>query len=238
MPSETVAFLFFTFWVRLYVAKPTKKNIKALQNFLLDWYEKNGRDFPWRKRRISHYKIVIAETLLQRTKAETVSTFYSDFIEEFPNWEHLASADVNRLEKSLRPIGLYRQRAKRLKLLATEMVKRNGQLPREREDLESIPFIGQYIANAVELVAFNEPSPLIDVNMSRLLERYFGPRKMADIRYDPYLQELSMKVVSHENAREINWSILDFAAQICKAKNPRCAECPLRVDCIYYQKQL
>jgi A/G-specific adenine glycosylase len=132
------------------------------------------------------------------------------------------------------PIGLYRQRAKRLKSLASEMVKRKGKLPKDRADLESIPFMGQYIANAVELIIHNKPSPLVDVNMARVLERYFGKRKMADIRYDPYLQELSYKVVNHPKAKEINWAILDFAALICKARIPMCNNCLLKENCSFY----
>jgi A/G-specific adenine glycosylase len=118
--------------------------------------------------------------------------------------------------------------------LAKEMVKRNGRLPQSREDLESIPFMGQYTANAVELVVFNKPSPLIDVNMARVLERFFGPRKMADIRYDPYLQKLAYKIVSHARTKEINWAILDFAAIICKARRPLCEGCFLNSKCNFY----
>jgi A/G-specific adenine glycosylase len=114
------------------------------------------------------------------------------------------------------------------------MLKRKGKLPKDRAELESIPFMGQYITNAVELIIHKKPSPLIDVNMSRLVERYFGKRKMADIRYDPYLQELSYKIVNHQKAKEINWAILDFAAIICKAINPKCSVCPLNEKCTFY----
>lgn len=209
----------------------TNENIAELQKKLLAWYKKNGRKFPWRNQGLTNYQIIIAETLLQRTKAETVAKFYKQFIKDFPNWKSLANADVKVLEKYLTPIGLYRQRAKRLQNLAIEMVKRNGRLPKDREELESIPFLGQYIANAIELIVFNHPSPLIDVNMSRLLERYFGERKMADIRYDPYLQKLSYQVVKHTKPKQINWAILDFAALVCIIRLPRCYECPLRFKC-------
>lgn len=218
------------------MAKPTPKNINHFQETILLWYNEHGRHFPWRNKRLTHYQLVIAETLLQRTKAETVSKFYKQFIKDFPNWDALANADTAAIEKYLIPIGLYRQRSKRLKSLAIEMVKRKGKLPRDRADLESIPFMGQYIANAVELVIFNEPSPLVDVNMARVLERYFGERKMADIRYDPYLQQLSYKVVNHKNTREINWAILDFAAMICKAKKPMHDICPLKKHCSYFKE--
>jgi A/G-specific adenine glycosylase len=205
----------------------------------LEWYKNNGRKFYWRRKGLSNYQYVIAEVLLQRTRAETVANFYPNFIIEFPNWKSLADADLQRIEDYLRPIGLYKQRSVRLKNLAIEMVKRNGRLPKDRQDLESIPFMGQYIANAVELVIFNEPSPLVDVNMARVLERFFGPRKMADIRYDPYLQKLSYKVVDHVDTKQMNWSILDFAALVCKARNANHLNCPLSSQCHHFlQKRL
>ena len=216
------------------MARITPDNIDEFQSKLLTWYKKNGRKFPWRKSKLTHYQIIIAETLLQRTKAETVSNFFTKFITDFPSWDSLVIADNQAIESYLRPIGLYRQRAQRLHSLATEMVKRKGKIPSERKELESIPFLGQYIANAIELIIFKRASPLLDVNMSRLLERYFGERRMADIRYDPYLQELSFMVVNHPKAKEINWAILDYAALICKARKPLCSECILSNKCKFY----
>lgn len=217
------------------MASVTSNNIINFQQILLEWYETQGRHFPWRNKRLTQYQIIIAETLLQRTKAETVSKFYKQFIKDFPNWKSIAESETAAIESYLKPIGLYKQRAIRLKGLAIEMIKRKGKLPRERSELESIPFVGQYIANAIELIIYNLPSPLIDVNMSRLLERYFGKRKMADIRYDPYLQKLSYKIVMHSKCKEINWAILDFAAIICKANNPLCSICPLQKKCTFYK---
>lgn len=218
------------------MATITVKNISRFQETLLTWYETEGRHFPWRNKSLTQYQIIISETLLQRTKAETVSKFYTKFIKEFPNWMCLADTKTEDIEEYLIPIGLYRQRAKRLKNLAIEMVKRKGKLPKDRAELESMPFIGQYIANSIELIIYNQPSPLIDVNMARLLERYFGKRKMADIRYDPYLQNLCYKVVKHQRAKEINWAILDFAALICKTHKPLCESCPLKSKCFYFKE--
>jgi len=220
------------------VARTTTKYIRELQITLLDWYRINGRKFPWRNNGLTHYQLIIAETLLQRTKAETVSRFYIQFVKDFPNWTILAKAKNKEIENYLKPIGLYRQRAKRLKNLAAEMVKRKGRLPKEREDLESIPFLGQYIANAIELIIFKQPSPLIDVNMARVLERYFGERKMADIRYDPYLQGLARRLVDNPKSKELNWAVLDYAALVCKAQRPLCTECSLRTNCSFFQNSI
>jgi A/G-specific adenine glycosylase len=74
--------------------------------------------------------------------------------------------------------------------------------------------------------------------MARVLERYFGERKKADIRYDPYLQSLAKRIVNHVYSKEINWAILDIAALICRARNPLHEKCPLREHCIYYKNQI
>jgi A/G-specific adenine glycosylase len=212
--------------------------IKFFQQEILAWFESNGRHrFPWRKEGLSPFEIVIAEVLLQRTKAETVEKFYEGFLLDFPAWERIANAPIEEIEERLKPVGLYRQRAKRLKDLAVQMVQIQGEFPAEREELEKIPFLGQYIVNAIELQIFQKPSPLIDVNMSRVLERFFGERKMADIRYDPYLQELSRKVVNIPNSKEISWAILDFAALICKARKPLCSICCVKNKCLYYARE-
>jgi A/G-specific adenine glycosylase len=148
---------------------------------------------------LSQYELIIAEILLQRTKAETVAKFYHEFILRFPTWSdlHLASNEV--VEQILKPIGLYRQRAKRLKELAKEMVFRSDNLPTSRDELETMPMFGQYIINSIQLLIFKKPAPLIDVNMARLLERYFKPRQLSDIRYDKELQVLAHQVVKHKN---------------------------------------
>lgn len=218
-----------------YNTEVSPEKILFFQNEILQWFKQYGRTFYWRKKGLSNYQYIIAEILLQRTKAETIANFYSKFITEFPSWKALVEADIRCIENYLKPIGLYNQRSTKLKKLALEMVRRHGRLPKNRKDLESIPFMGQYIANAVELVIFNQPSPLVDVNMARVLERFFGERKLADIRYDPYLQALSYKVVEHEKAKKINWGILDFAALLCQARKPKCSICPVRSRCLFFQ---
>ncbi|MDB5003894.1 MAG: hypothetical protein JWQ34_2119 [Mucilaginibacter sp.] len=209
-------------------------NITQFQNLLLAWFKKNRRDFPWRLDGLTSYQLIISEILLQRTKAETASNFYSLFIAEFPDWKSLANSSQENLSAFLRPIGLYNQRATRLIQLAKHMLALNSKIPLERERIDKIPFMGQYIANAVELLIHERQKPLIDVNMARVLERYFGPREKADIRYDDYLQTLAHRVVKHENSKEISWAILDFAAIICQARKPKCLECSLSENCKFF----
>lgn len=224
--------------VHLHSSLIGEEDIAYLQSILLDWYDEHGRVFPWRKDNLTEYELIVAEVLLQRTKADRISGFFSGFIAKFPNWQSLLDVPISDLEKSLVIIGLGSQKARRLKQLTQEMIRRKGVLPAQRADLEAIPFFGQYIANAVELLIFKKQAPLLDVNMSRVLERYFGPRRLADIRYDPYLQELAQRVVAHLQSKEVNWAILDFAALVCQALKPKCLQCPLNDNCAYFEKKL
>lgn len=213
--------------------KISKYKIKFFQREILKWYRKNGRKFPWRNKSATNYQRIISEVLLQRTKAETVSKFFHKFIKKYPTWKKLSGASIRELEKMLQPIGLQKQRAKRLYSFAQEMKKRNCRFPTNREEIDKIPFVGQYIGNAIELFVFNKPKPLLDVNMARVLERFFGERKLADIRYDPYLQKLSFDVVNYSYPKKINWALLDFGNLMCKSKSPECSFCKLKKTCRY-----
>lgn len=209
------------------------KSIKYFQQKIIKWYEKNGRNFPWREKNLSNYEIIISEVLLQRTKAATIANFYPLFINTYPSWEAICNTTLNKLEDDLKPIGLFKQRAARLKKLAENKNIFYDNIPKDESELQNITMVGQYIKNAIMLFIHNEKKPLLDVNMARVLERFFGPRKLADIRYDPYLQELASRIVKHKKAKEINWGILDYATLICK-KEPKCVECILKIKCTNY----
>ena len=213
-------------------------NVRLFQSCLLAWFRGSARSFPWRKRRATLYQKILAELLLQRTRADMVSHFLPTFLRCFPSWTILARASEKELAACLRPLGLWRRRARAIKALAVELALRKGRFPRDRRDIESLPGVGQYIANAVMLFCHGQAEPLLDVNMARVLERYFGPRNLADIRYDPYLQSLAHQVLLGTDAVSLNWAILDLAALVCTKVRPRCADCPLVRGCVYGREVL
>jgi len=201
------------------------------QQELLAWYRKKGRRFPWRKKRLSCYQRIVTEILLQRTKAETVAKFYIPFMEAFPGWRQLSLTPDNDLQHALKPIGLWRRRAEVLKKLSSEMKTRNGRFPERRDVIETLPGVGQYVANAIELFCHGKPRPLLDSNMARVFERVYGPRKLADIRYDQYLQELAQDFITCDFPIALNWAVLDLAALVCRIKSPICNGCPFKNTC-------
>lgn len=205
---------------------------------LLHWFESSRRSFPWREQEASLYQLVLAELLLQRTRAEMVASFFDSFITRFPTWKAIASSTVEDIGELLKPIGLWRRRAKSLFALAKEMVARGGEFPRKRAEVESLPGVGQYIANSILLFSAGKEEPLLDVNMARVLERLFGPRKLADIRDDPHLQSISRAIVRGKQAACVNWAILDLAAIVCTIRNPLCDKCPVRKHCQFGNRHL
>lgn len=216
---------------------PVSRDVQRFRRNLLRWFAGHGRKFPWRKASASDYKLIVAELLLQRTRAETVASFFPQFVREFPSWKRLSSASRSRLQSYLQPIGLWRRRAASIQALAQEMVKRRGRFPEDRDEIEALPGIGQYIASAVLLLCHDVPEPLVDVNMARVLERVYQPRRLADIRYDPYLQSLARRVVACKSSKEVSWAILDLAALVCVVDRPRCDVCPLATLCSFKATQ-
>lgn len=209
--------------------QPSDEAVRWFQDQLADWFIENRREFPWRHTS-SSYAIIIAEVLLQRTTAKAVSDFLPGFLARYPDWRTLASTRIGELEDALQPLGLWRRRAASLRRLAAAMIGSAGELP-AYAGIAMLPGVGQYIANAVALAVRNEKRPLLDSNMARVLERFFGPRQLADIRYDPYLQTLAHTVVDVPEPRDLNWAVLDFAALVCRARAPKCSACPLQQKC-------
>lgn len=207
-----------------------KTAIRQFTQRILIWYERYGREFPWR-RATSSYERIVAELLLQRTQAATVSRFYATFLRTYPSWEHLSSAKESDLQHLLKPVGLWRQRARMFVQLSRALAELDYKLPCTREDLEQLPGISQYMASAILLLCYGQKEPLLDVNMARILERVYGPRKLADIRYDPFLQEIAHSTVEVADPIKVNWAVMDLAATTCLRNIPRCSECPLANMC-------
>jgi A/G-specific adenine glycosylase len=190
------------------------------------WYARCGREFPWRAWR-SEYPVVIAEILLQRTRAEVVSGMIEGFLIRYPTWASLADASEAALEMELLRLGLHRRRARTLRAVG-EMGKRSVSRP-----YEEWPGLGQYAARAVRVALDGARLAQVDANVVRIVRRAFkGPWK-ADYRFDERLQRLALEIVDGaDDSRRVNWALLDAGALLCRPRKPRCADCPVRVACL------
>lgn len=211
-----------------------KRKITNLGRFLREWFNDNARDFPWREPATGTYERICVEVLLQRTRAQTVAKIYEEFFRRFPDWEEIAQTDEFELGEFLKPLGLWRRRATGLKNLATYAASRDGVFPDTEMELAEVSAVGQYVANAILLFHHGQRKPLLDVNMARLLERYVRPRKLADIRHDPWLQAAAHWLVRMGDPVETNWGALDYSSIVCVQRNPKCQECSQSNRCKYF----
>ncbi len=117
--------------------------------------------------------------------------------------------------------------------LSRALAEADFEVPCTREELEQLPGISQYMASAILLLCYGRREPLLDVNMARVLERVYGPRKLADIRYDPFLHDVARSTVDVEDPITVNWAILDLAATTCLKNVPMCFKCPVADICRY-----
>lgn len=215
------------------ITRNERRRLATVVRRLLEWFEVHGREFKWRELGQTSYVQIVSEILLQRTKADVANLFLEEFLSSYPDWSALAGEEPVQLAQALKPIGLWRKRSRALIELALVLKSRNFNMPSNRFDIEQLPAVGQYVANAVELFEFSRARPLLDVNMARVLERYFHPRTKADIRYDPWLQALAHEAVGFSDPYSTNWAFLDLGALHCKPRVPSCKGCPLSKGCAY-----
>ena len=208
------------------------KKESTFTTLLLEWFLVNARDFPWRHE-TDPYRILVAEKLLQQTTYGHVMKVYDLFFEKFPNVQALAEAKVSDIEDTIRRLGFQRQRAKQFKKIGYAILSEHkGKIPSNKEDLLKLSGIGDYVANAVLCFAFNKDEPIVDMNVRRVVGRYFGWRKVKDAEIEKRLRRLIPK----GKAREFNLGIIDFSALICSRK-PKCKKCFVSDLCSYFQSK-
>lgn len=202
---------------------------------LLLWFKENKRDFPWRvEGKANPYHILVAELMLKKTRADNVSTIYSQFIDTFPTPTSVTRASGKKIESVLQPLGLIKQRKKAFSsIFSTIDEKFHGEIPRDKSNLQSLPFVGDYTVNAVLCFGFKKRVPIVDVNVTRICQRFFGMDAYGDPRVDTHIWEFLDRIIPSRNFQHFNLALLDFGAIICKSKNPLCESCPIKKKCIF-----
>lgn len=217
------------------MALQNPESLKKLGEKILEWWYRNRRDYPWRHER-DPYRILIAEIMLQRTKADQVVPVYQEFLRRYPSIESLSKAKLEDVESFFDRLGL-RWRAKRVIEMAKYVVNEyGGRLPRKREELLKIPMIGEYMADALLSFAYGENIAVVDANVVRVLGRLLCMKPRGEARRDPRFRRIANMMVPRDRAREYNWAIIDFAALICTPRKPKCSICPLKNSCCFYRK--
>lgn len=206
------------------------KDIRCIQYSILKWYHKHARDFPWRHTK-DPYKIMIAEFMLHRTKAEQVVPVFSKFIKKYPDVFSLAIADPAEIRKVTEHLGLHWRSRHFIESAKFILEKYNGKFPEEYEKLRKIPGVGEYIAGAILTVCFNKSAPVVDSNIARFINRFYGLNLTGEIRRKKEIVKHAEELFYHNNPGKLLFALVDFTSLICKPQNPDCESCVLRQKC-------
>ena len=169
--------------------------------------------------------MLVSEVMLQQTQARRVVPHYERFLRTFPTVEALAAASAGDALRAWDNLG-YSRRALNLWRTAVAVVARGG-FPSTVDELRTLPGVGPYTARAVASFAFGVDVAAADVNVRRVVARTHGVAESGDV------QALADRLVPRGKVREWNQAMIDLGAEVCRARNPRCSECPLRRMCAW-----
>ncbi len=210
----------------------TPAKVKWFRSQLSLWATENLRKFPWRCT-TDPYKIFIAEFLLQKTGAVTVVQVYNAFLSKYPTLSDLAGASVAEISLLLYPLGLH-FRAERLHESVQMILKDySGIIPTTEAQLLTLPGVGKYTARAICSQAYLQPLAVLDTNVARIFERFFGLQGNRVKSRCKLLWQAADEVAPISEVGKWNLALLDFGAAICTARNPNCDRCPLSCKCTF-----
>lgn len=203
-----------------------------ISNELIFWYMSNKRDLPWRQT-YDPYHIWVSEIILQQTRVAQGLEYYNRFIEAFPTVFSLANADQEQILKLWQGLGYY-SRARNMHTAAKQIIEiHDGIFPKSSRELLSLKGIGEYTANAVASLAFNEPVAVVDGNVIRVISRLFALQEPVDkLSVLKNIKELASEILSKEKPGMHNQAIMEFGALHCTPINPGCTSCPLNNRCL------
>ena len=228
---------------------------------LLEWFARNARDLPWR-RTSDPYAIWVSEIMLQQTQVKTVIPYWERWMRELPTIESLANEKPEKIHKLWEGLGYY-TRVRNMQKAAQEILE-NGRRRREEsqnkkletphvvsyefpktfEEVLALPGIGRYTAGAICSIAFNQPTPILDGNVIRVLTRVFGiSENPKDKQANERLWDLALQLVVHATRNtqhaspcsHLNQSLMELGALICTPREPKCLVCPIAKHCFAFK---
>lgn len=204
-----------------------------LADLLLKWYEKNGRNLPWRYKGGAHpnpYVVLVSEFMLQQTTVKTVIPYFHRFMQRFPTVYDLAKADEEEVYQLWQGLGYY-TRARSLHQTAKMIVRDfSGKMPETREDVLKLKGIGTYTVASFLALAFNKPETVIDGNVMRIMARLYHLTQPLDETAED-IKRKAVALTSKIAPADYASAIMDLGATVCTPKKPLCMVCPWQAFC-------
>lgn len=197
--------------------------------------ERYGIQVPTNIRKLDPFKVLIGAMLSHRTRDEMTDLAFSRLFSKYKSAEEIAKAPLSDVARLIKPVGFYRQKAKRIKEVAKIMLENySGQVPRNRELLIKLPGVGYKTADIVLSVAYEEPIVAVDTHVETISKR------LGIVRWNAKYEEIRKsieKITPLHMRRIVNGVLVKFGREICKKPRPRCEICPITVYCDWYAKR-
>ncbi|MBI5917875.1 MAG: A/G-specific adenine glycosylase [Nitrosomonadales bacterium] len=205
-----------------------------MKNFalrLIDWQHSHGRHgLPWQG--ADAYRVWLSEIMLQQTQVVTVIPYFQRFVAHFPDVTALAAASQDEVLALWSGLGYY-SRARNLHRAAQQIVERHGGIfPQDFEQIQALPGIGRSTAAAVCALAFHQRHAILDGNVKRVLARHAAIAGWpGDKRVESQLWQEAEARLPQDGVAIYTQALMDMGATVCLRSRPRCAACPVQVDC-------
>ena len=212
-----------------------QQEIQNLRNALTNWYLVYQRDLPWRK--VSDpYAIWVSEVMLQQTQVATVLPYYREFLKRFPSLQRLSWAKLQDVLKAWEGMGYYARARNLHKAAGIVLNQHNGVIPQSWQDFRKLPGVGDYIAAAVLSIAFDQPHPVVDGNVKRVLSRLFILKEPVNhSSSNKTFQPVAAELLDIHKPGIYNQAIMELGAIVCKPSLPQCRICPVDPWCRAFQ---
>ncbi|MDD4890079.1 MAG: A/G-specific adenine glycosylase [Phycisphaerae bacterium] len=207
------------------------ETIASIRRRLIGWFARHQRVLPWRSEPTA-YRVWLSEVMLQQTQVATALPYFERFMRAFPTVRALAGADLDDVLTLWAGLGYY-SRARNLHRAATIIAHElGGRFPDTPAGLLALPGVGRYSAGAILSIAFNQPAPIVDGNVTRVLSRLFAlrgdPRSPAGLRR---LWSLAEQLVDPRRPGDFNQAMMELGAMVCTPATPSCGKCPVAKLC-------
>jgi len=213
-------------------------NKSEIPKKMVHWYNENGRkNLPWQVE--NTYFVWISEIMLQQTQVVKVIDYFNKFITSFPTLEQLSQASIDEVLSHWSGLGYYNRARNIYKTAQICSEKYQGHLPVDLDALIALPGIGRTTAGAILSLALDEPYPILDGNVKRVMSRLFMIKAEKQSQYMNLLWRKVELLMPNENARKYNQALMDLGSLLCKKSQPLCLECPVIQNCkAYHSKQI
>jgi A/G-specific adenine glycosylase len=232
------------------MTKGLSSKVKILVPLFLRWFSESARDLPWRRTQ-NPYAIWVSEIMLQQTQVKTVLPFWERWMRELPTIKVAADANSHKIHKLWEGLGYYTRVRNLQKAAQMILEKHGGKFPETFDEILELPGIGRYTAGAISSIAFNQPAPILDGNVIRVLTRIFGiDKNPREKETNQLLWRLAEELVTHAKTQSsqrttkttdnccshLNQSLMELGALICTPRNPQCLVCPVKKLCVAFKE--